>query len=95
VKIDGHVCGLGAVKHREFAMAAGEMTEAEFTGFLSAVFANLAAHSADGAISFIAWTGATSARFWPPQRASSPNSKTSAFGRRATAAWARSTARNT
>ena len=25
VKIDGHVCGLGAVKHGEFAMAAGEM----------------------------------------------------------------------
>ena len=28
VKIDGHVCGLGAVKHREFAFASGEMSEA-------------------------------------------------------------------
>jgi DNA modification methylase len=54
VKIDGHVCGLGAVKHREFAMASGEMSEAEFAGFLETVFANLAAHSADGAIQFIA-----------------------------------------
>jgi DNA modification methylase len=54
VKIGGHVCGLGAVKHREFAMASGEMSEAEFTGFLSTVFANLADHSVDGAIHFVA-----------------------------------------
>jgi hypothetical protein len=25
VKIDGHVCGAGSIKHREFAMASGEM----------------------------------------------------------------------
>src|SRR5688572_31771801 len=37
VPIDGHVCGSGAVKHREFAMAAGEMSEAEFTDFLRTV----------------------------------------------------------
>jgi hypothetical protein len=27
--IEGNVSGLGAVQHREFAMASGEMTEAE------------------------------------------------------------------
>lgn len=53
VKIDGHVSGLGAVKHREFAMASGEMTEGEFTAFLGSVFENLAAASADGAIHFV------------------------------------------
>jgi DNA modification methylase len=53
VRIDGHVSGLGRVKHREFAMASGEMSEAEFTGFLKTVFANLASHAADGAIHFI------------------------------------------
>ncbi len=53
VKIDGHVSGLGAVKHREFAMASGEMTEAEFTGFLGGVFDNLVAASNDGAVHFI------------------------------------------
>jgi DNA modification methylase len=53
VKIDGHVSGLGAVKHREFAMASGEMTEAEFTTFLGRVFDNLVAASTDGAIHFI------------------------------------------
>ena len=51
--IDGHVSGLGKVKHREFAMASGEMSEAEFTSFLATVFHNLAANSLDGAIHFI------------------------------------------
>lgn len=41
MKIDGHVSGLSAVKHREFAFASGEMTEAEFTAFRERVFANL------------------------------------------------------
>jgi hypothetical protein len=34
VAIDGHASGLGKVRHREFAMASGEMTSAEFTEFL-------------------------------------------------------------
>ena len=34
-------------------MAAGEMSEAEFTAFLTTVFQNLVAHSVDGAISFV------------------------------------------
>ena len=41
------------VKHREFAMASGEMTAAEFTSFLRSAFRNLADHSLDGAIHFI------------------------------------------
>jgi len=53
VPIDGHVSGLGTTTHREFAMASGEMSEAEFTAFLGKVFANLLAASADGAIHFI------------------------------------------
>ena len=31
VAIDGHVSGLGKVRHREFVMAAGEMTPEAFT----------------------------------------------------------------
>ena len=54
VRIDGHVSGLGKVKHREFAMASGEMTEAEFAGFLKLVFANLVEASVDGSIHFVA-----------------------------------------
>jgi DNA modification methylase len=52
VPIAGHVGGLGSIQHREFAMASGEMSQAEFTGFLRSVFAHLAAFSVDGAIHF-------------------------------------------
>ena len=52
VKIGGHVSGLGKVRHREFAMASGEMSSDEFTTFLANVFCLLAKHSVDGAIHF-------------------------------------------
>jgi DNA modification methylase len=50
VKIDGNVSGLGRVKHREFAMASGEMSESQFTSFLSNVYALLCRYSTDGSI---------------------------------------------
>ena len=53
VPIEGHVGGLGSVKHREFAMASGEMSEHQFTDFLAAIFRNMAKVSVDGAIHFI------------------------------------------
>jgi DNA methylase len=53
VAIDGNVSGLGKIRHREFAMASGEMTRAEFTAFLSAAFANLVGYSLDGSIHFV------------------------------------------
>jgi DNA modification methylase len=53
VAIGGHVSGLGKNKHREFAMASGEMTRKEFTQFLSTAFEHLCTASADGSIHFI------------------------------------------
>ncbi|MEM9879514.1 MAG: DNA methyltransferase [Pseudomonadota bacterium] len=53
VPIDGHVCGLGKVQHKDFAMASGEMTSEQFTRFLTSVFENLAGTSVDGAIHYI------------------------------------------
>ncbi|HEX3756869.1 MAG TPA: DNA methyltransferase, partial [Rhizomicrobium sp.] len=53
VVIDGNVSGLGANRHREFAMASGEMTSPEFTTFLEKAFANMVAHAKDGAIHFL------------------------------------------
>ncbi len=50
VKIDGNVCGSGNITHREFVMAAGEMTEPEFTGFLTTGFQFMRAHTAPGAL---------------------------------------------
>jgi DNA modification methylase len=53
VAIDGNVSGLGKVRHREFAMASGEMTREEFVAFLSTAFANLMTHSCDGSIHLV------------------------------------------
>lgn len=53
VPIDGHVSGLGKHRHREFAMASGEMSKDAFTDFLATVFRNLVEHSADGSIHFV------------------------------------------
>jgi len=50
VAIDGNVCGLGRIRHREFAMGCGEMSEVEFTTFLQTVFDRLAEHTIDGSI---------------------------------------------
>jgi DNA modification methylase len=53
VKIDGNVCGLGTVKHREFAFASGEMSQAQFTHFLSETLGNIASVMRDGAIAYV------------------------------------------
>ena len=50
VRIDGHVCGLGRIRHADFAMGCGEMSSVEFVGFLKCVFEHLAANTVDGSI---------------------------------------------
>ncbi len=52
VKIDGHVGNSGQIKHREFAMASGEMSETEFTQFLTTVFKCNIAASKNGSIHY-------------------------------------------
>jgi len=53
VAVDGHVGGLGKVKHREFAFASGEMSPAEFTTFLRDALAPAADRCREGAIAFV------------------------------------------
>jgi DNA modification methylase len=53
VPIDGHVSGLGKVKHQEFAMPSGEMSEREFTDFLSSFLGCAKVCCKDGAIMFV------------------------------------------
>src|SRR2546428_134150 len=53
VPIDGHVCGLGRIRHSEFAMGAGEMSKEAFTAFLQVTLAHAAASCRDGAIAFV------------------------------------------
>jgi DNA modification methylase len=53
VAIAGNVSGLGRVKHREFVMASGEMTQVGFTEFLKTSFERLTAFSTNGSMHFI------------------------------------------
>jgi DNA methylase len=53
VAVPGHVSGLGAVRHKNFAMASGELTSAEFRAFLKTSLGHAAQCSIDGAIHFV------------------------------------------
>jgi DNA modification methylase len=50
VPIDGHVCGNGAIQHREFAMASGEMMPEEFIFFMTTIFTLLRKFSKEGSV---------------------------------------------
>jgi DNA modification methylase len=50
VKVDGHVSGNGTIRHREFPMAAGEMSEGEFSTFLESALSLIRQHSKPGAL---------------------------------------------
>ena len=53
VAIDGHVSGLGKASHREFAMAAGEMSEEEFFDFLVGFLEASGEFLIDGALIYV------------------------------------------
>lgn len=50
VKIDGHVSGKGKVHHREFPMGSGEMSESEFTAFLTSALTGICQHTTPGSL---------------------------------------------
>lgn len=54
VPIEGHVCGLGQFRHREFEMAAGEMDSAAFTEFLQTALELMARFTRPGSLAFVA-----------------------------------------
>jgi DNA modification methylase len=53
VKIDGHVSGLGEVSHREFAMAAGEMSASDFEAFLRDSIGHMAKLAKPGTLLYL------------------------------------------
>jgi len=53
VPIDGHAVGRGKTRHREFTMAAGEMSEEAYTAFLGSFIRNAIAFSANGSIHYL------------------------------------------
>ncbi len=50
VPIEGHVCGNGAIQHREFVMGAGEMSAEQFIAFMATIFTLLRKFSKDGSV---------------------------------------------
>lgn len=53
VPISGHVSGKGRRKHREFVMAAGEMSEPDFNAFLGQACRLMAEFSQDGSLHYL------------------------------------------
>ena len=53
VKIDGNVCGSGAIKHREFAMASGEMNRDQFAAFLQTTMRAVRDQARPGALAYV------------------------------------------
>jgi DNA modification methylase len=53
VRIQGHAMGRGAVQHREFTMASGEMSTADFTAFLTASIHRMISFSSDGSLHYL------------------------------------------
>jgi DNA modification methylase len=53
IPIAGHVSGLGATKHGDFAMGCGEMSALEFEAFLRTALGHAARNSVDGSIHFV------------------------------------------
>jgi DNA modification methylase len=52
VVIDGHATGHGKIHHREFGMASGEMSSAEFTDFLRKAMLAARDHSTAGSLAY-------------------------------------------
>jgi len=61
IPIDGFVSGKGAIRHREFAMAVGEMSPAQFEHFLATTIGHLVQYSQDGSLHYLCmdWRHAT------------------------------------
>ncbi len=53
VRIHGHATGNGAIRHREFAMASGEMSEAEFLVFLNNSLRLLAKYCMNNSLAYL------------------------------------------
>jgi DNA modification methylase len=53
VPIAENVCGLGSVKHPDFAMASGEMSPEAYIRFLSDAFSLLVRHSRNGSLHYV------------------------------------------
>jgi ParB-like nuclease domain len=92
VKIHGHAMGRGTIRHREFKVASGEMSESEFTAFLEEFIRLAVRHSQDGSIHFLFMDWRHLPELLAAAGRSTTNGRTCWSGTRATPARAASTA---
>jgi hypothetical protein len=87
VPIVGHATGLGAVRHRDFAMARGEMSSGEYTDSWrrDSICWRVTASKVQFTMSAV--TGGTSGNRWMPGIRSIQNSRIYACGPRITLGW--------
>jgi hypothetical protein len=64
VRIDGHASGLGSTKHREFAMASGEMKRSEFVDSLAESVSSSSDLAGREPSTTSVWTGGTQGSYW-------------------------------
>jgi len=89
VPIDGHASGLGAIHHRPFPMASGEMDEGEFSAFPNRACRNLAACRAEGSLHYLCIDWRHLGELLAAGRAAYGELKISASGSRTTPVWVR------
>ncbi|MBR0995352.1 hypothetical protein JQ580_32040 [Bradyrhizobium japonicum] len=92
VRIGGNVSGLGVVKHREFAMVSGEMSQEEFTTFLQRFSGCFATTRRTARSTRSAWTGGICGKCCSRVIGTMPSLRTSASGTRPMREWGRSIA---
>lgn len=95
VPIDGHVSGHGKVQHREFAFASGEVSESQFTGFLTETLSAMSSVMRDGAIAFVCMDWRHMGELLAAGKAAFTELRTWWCGTRPMGAWGPSIARNT
>ena len=94
VVIDGHASGNGQIHHSEFAMASGEMSEAEFTEFLASSLGQLAKWSPTGPCISSLWIGVICRNYLRQENGSMTSCSTFVSGTKTTAVWGRSITRS-
>lgn len=94
VVINGNVGGLGAVKHREFAFASGEMSSSEFTAFLRLTLGNAASVARDGIIAYVCMDWRHMTELLDAGQTAFTELRNSVYGTKQTLEWGPSIAQN-
>jgi hypothetical protein len=87
VRIEGNVSGLGKNRHRDFAMASGEMSAAEFTLFLTKALVLAAGYSEPGSLAYVCIDWRTPEKCSPRERRPTQSSKIFVRGSRISLEW--------